>query len=153
MEHEKNTRSKPGSVSSRGKGGKRENQRINRQRKIATSQTMASYAACMLRHVQNDSLFHYRGLRYCIGVRTNCFLLPYSFRAADIINTGPPMGNSSVRSHELSASAPQESKWDVFLIDPRENNIRIFFYTMLYKQTENFYTFIDNLKKFTNDTE
>lgn len=92
-----------------------------RYRKIATSQTMASYAACMLR-VQNDSLFHYRGLRYCIGVPTNCFL-PYSFRAADIINTGPPMGNSSVRSHELSASAPQESKWDVSLIDPRENNI------------------------------
>lgn len=140
MEHEKNTRSKPEGVSSREKEGKRENQRINRYRKIATSQTMTRYAACMLR-VQNDSLFHYRGLRYCIGVRTNCFLLPYSFRAADIINTGPPMGNSSVRSHELSASAPQESKWDVFLIDPRENNIRREYSFMLYKQIENFYAY------------
>lgn len=99
---------------------------------------MARYAACMLR-VQNDSLFHYRGLRYCIGVPTNCFL-PYSFRAADIINTDPPMGNSSVRSHELSASAPQESKWDVSLIDPRENNIRreYSFVLFLYNQTANF---------------
>lgn len=48
MEHEKNTRSKPEGVSSREKEGKRENQRINRYRKIATSQTMTRYAACML---------------------------------------------------------------------------------------------------------
>ena len=60
------------------------------------------------------------------------------------------MGNSSVKSHELSASKRRKNRnGTIFLIDPRENNIRREYSFML---CENFYAFIDNLKIFKNES-
>lgn len=88
MEHEKNTRSKLGGVSSRGKGGE-ENVKTSEstdREKIATSRTMARYAACMPR-VQNDSLFHYCGI--VLAFQQIAFFFHIVF---DIINTRPTYG-------------------------------------------------------------